>query len=1084
MDYLTPQEIWNNPTPDELESYNEFLESWNDESENTFSVLECYDTDILVPFFRDQSPKQWQPNWCPGINLSHHQARDLVLGLPLREGTGKHLEDLSGNKNHGTIQGTPNWGISEYHGNALTVATHAKVEASDSLVFDDEPFSVSFWCKQDSANVTGGLLDGGVNRQMILSQHQSHETTPDKGFRFYYDTDPASCPATAQVSVRIPTAADDGHWSLNFHTGVRFGKDIIGETSASVNAFCRFTGVGVPQGAKITCAKLYFTPATDGQNITPVNVTIRAEDIDNSSTPTGMIHVTNSAKTTSSVDWNSVPAWDDGDGLDSQSSPDISCVIQEVIDRGGWGGALTLYLLDNGSATGFRTPVDYSSNPAMAVRLDVSYTTQDNPTLTFEVPTISGDPIKAIFDADDGNGSTNDCWLHVIGTVKKSNTNANIVRMYVNGRLIMTGASYTDLAISEGPLGIGAGFTTTGTNDDSADNNPFTGMLKDIRIYSRCLLLGEVKDIWNNGVDLYNSPLKLNVSHNLHQVSLTLIGEATIATSSKITLGGSVNILGEAIISAEEASAGSIQLKGEATLTLNPSHLVAASASMTGTATVAAAGSLFLGGFANILGEATVTANLVQMDSGGVRLSGSALTSGTANETATGGARLGRTAIYGVVLPNSIGLICNGTLSVNGVALKSGSTNLVCVATVTAGGIKVENAVGIGGIKASGTALLSTIIQQSTSSGVKVSGSTSQGVNGLVSIIGTATITTNEVVIIPMKGGARASGTALLSTIIQQDVSGGVLLSGIKMITSKATVNITGDATISASVIRRRSNSLSLVCDATISAPGARRYANIDGVGGIKAGGTAIISSLTNVALAGGVKVSGQSTTNAPQRASASLTCDATLISIGVAKRGSTLTITGDATLSVASAITIVNSIGLVCNANITANSVQTLSGSVSVLGECIIGASLLQTPEHILKELRTFLVADETLSDLVDSRIYPMRLPQSPTYPCVTYSRISHQHGHHFDNPAGHATPRIQLDFWADDFSTCKEMSEATRGILAGYSGQIESVNAMSVVLEDEIHLHEPPQHATDEWLYHITQDYYILHNETIPVL
>ena len=131
----------------------------------------------------------------------------------------------------------------------------------------------------------------------------------------------------------------------------------------------RFQNVAIPQGAMITAAYLEFETDETGSSLT--TVTIAAEATDNAAAFTSTnFNLTGRAVTLASVGWN-IPAW--GTINQKHQSPDLSTVVQEVVDRGGWSTNSNLAFIITGSGT--RTAEAYDGEPAAAPLLHVEYTT-------------------------------------------------------------------------------------------------------------------------------------------------------------------------------------------------------------------------------------------------------------------------------------------------------------------------------------------------------------------------------------------------------------------------------------------------------------------------------------------------------------------------------------------------------------------------------------------------------------------------------------------------------------------------------------------------------------------------------------
>lgn len=74
-----------------------------------------------------------------------------------------------------------------------------------------------------------------------------------------------------------------------------------------------------------------------------------------------------------------------------------------------------------------------------------------------------------------------------------------------------------------------------------------------------------------------------------------------------------------------------------------------------------------------------------------------------------------------------------------------------------------------------------------------------------------------------------------------------------------------------------------------------------------------------------------------------------------------------------------------------------------------------------IAEVIRAKLIANTALATLVGQRIYPMKLPQTPTYPAITYQRVAG--GHQGD--IGVSSPDFQFDCWASGYSEAETLSK-----------------------------------------------------------
>jgi hypothetical protein len=112
----------------------------------------------------------------------------------------------------------------------------------------------------------------------------------------------------------------------------------------------RFTGIQVPQGA--TVANAYVQFQTDEATSGATSLTVRAQAADNAPPfTTTRFDLSSRPRTSASAGWTP-PPWPQvgARGVD-QRTPDLSAVVQEVVNRPGWtsGSALVLVITGSGS---------------------------------------------------------------------------------------------------------------------------------------------------------------------------------------------------------------------------------------------------------------------------------------------------------------------------------------------------------------------------------------------------------------------------------------------------------------------------------------------------------------------------------------------------------------------------------------------------------------------------------------------------------------------------------------------------------------------------------------------------------------
>ena len=155
---------------------------------------------------------------------------------------------------------------------------------------------------------------------------------------------------TETVSTLIAGSRDEGEeiiatgeMELFTSTDTELGYEDMGQQIIGM----RWLDLDIPQGATITNAYIKFKAGETDSAAT--NITFHAEDVDSALMfSSANYDVSSRVLTDNSVTWNNVEAWETGNYYET---PDLSSVIQEVIDRGGWNqGASDLVIIATGSS--------------------------------------------------------------------------------------------------------------------------------------------------------------------------------------------------------------------------------------------------------------------------------------------------------------------------------------------------------------------------------------------------------------------------------------------------------------------------------------------------------------------------------------------------------------------------------------------------------------------------------------------------------------------------------------------------------------------------------------------------------------
>lgn len=158
-----------------------------------------------------------------------------------------------------------------------------------------------------------------------------------------------------------------------------------GSGSYWADGYLTFRNVTVPKGATINKAIVRFTAkAGTGTVHTVTNdeddvySMIFGNDVDDSDPPTDTTTYAAKTLTDNCRNWDNIAHWTDETTYDS---PDISCIIQEIVDRSGWssGNDLSLYFQNNYSTEVSlhdlgRRAYDYGTDSSKAPQLLIYWT--------------------------------------------------------------------------------------------------------------------------------------------------------------------------------------------------------------------------------------------------------------------------------------------------------------------------------------------------------------------------------------------------------------------------------------------------------------------------------------------------------------------------------------------------------------------------------------------------------------------------------------------------------------------------------------------------------------------------------------
>lgn len=222
-------------------------------------------------------------------------------------------------------------------------------------------------------------------------------------------------PAAVTVESRITVSSDDAEEHANGAVNRTSSRLELGNASSSQRVGLRFV-VAIPKGAVISKAYLQFKTATVSSGAT--TLTLRGQTSDNAPTfESRNGNISSRTTTSATVTW-SPPAWTlAGEAGLRQQSPDLSSIIQEIVNRPGWvsGNALALII----TGTGERVATSFDGDRSGAPLLHVDYLPL-MVTLSPPSATLSTGQSLSFTATVTGNSNTSVTWSATGGTVTGS----------------------------------------------------------------------------------------------------------------------------------------------------------------------------------------------------------------------------------------------------------------------------------------------------------------------------------------------------------------------------------------------------------------------------------------------------------------------------------------------------------------------------------------------------------------------------------------------------------------------------------------------------------------------------------------
>jgi len=183
----------------------------------------------------------------------------------------------------------------------------------------------------------------------------------------YITVDPALI-----LSVRVSADDDDAEECVPPDGSMDLGSSDLEliEESCIQEVGMRFNNINIIPGSTIINATIQFT-ADESQSV-GTSLVLYGENVDDAAQFTESdFDITSRPKTTASVAWNNIPSWNAPDAGSDQKTPDLSSIIQEIINRTGWSSGNSIVIVVTGS--GHRTAESHDGSSSRAALLELEY---------------------------------------------------------------------------------------------------------------------------------------------------------------------------------------------------------------------------------------------------------------------------------------------------------------------------------------------------------------------------------------------------------------------------------------------------------------------------------------------------------------------------------------------------------------------------------------------------------------------------------------------------------------------------------------------------------------------------------------
>jgi hypothetical protein len=276
--------------------------------------------------------------------------------------------------------------------------TYSLTGTIDDALFDIDADSgvVTFITAPDFENPTDFGADNDYDFQVTVTDLDGLTAVQDIVISV---TDVVETLPTVTLDIPVSASSDDAEERTSTGKMNRGSSDLelVEQGVKDQLMGIRFNGLTIPAGATITNAYIQFQ--VDETDSRTTNLMITGHATDNAPTfTTANANISSRDRTNAVVDWSLVPWTTVGEAGPDQQTPDITSLVQEIVERPGWSSGNSLAVIITGS--GRRPAESYDGDVAGAPTLHVEYT---QATVTNQAPTVNGGSDQSVSLPAGGN---------------------------------------------------------------------------------------------------------------------------------------------------------------------------------------------------------------------------------------------------------------------------------------------------------------------------------------------------------------------------------------------------------------------------------------------------------------------------------------------------------------------------------------------------------------------------------------------------------------------------------------------------------------------------------------------------------